>query len=301
MRTILTIFVLSLLQTTISTAQSRFVSADYAEYYDWFHNRSQVAQLYTDGTTLIVFGEQTILRHGPCQDSEALATLAIGQPVQNIAYDEYYLPEDEIDGYGDIWYHVSTKNKKGEPIIGYIWGAHIAKGWRQQNLLDDTAPELLLLGVSSKPRLEPKAIAAELRIVQDNRLVYQKQLPGLCIFEDCASSPLLRIIDNHPLPGQMMIEASTMTIGCFAGIEKAYLHWNGKTMEAVHQAEYTTEQEILSRPFVVRPAGSTKAELCSFSHEDENFTPVWTCKPIQVPANTETKPTAAVENTAQAR
>lgn len=301
MRTILIITTIFFATSANCPAQTRLVNADYADYYNWFHQQSQVEQLYSDHTTLYVFGEQTAVHQGPCRTSAVLTQLPIGHAVSNIAYDEYYIPEDEIDGYGDIWYHVKGKNDKGEAFVGYVWGADIAKGWRKANLSGNKQPEFIMLGISSKARKQPKDIKAEIRIVQNNLLLYQKTIPSLCVFEDCASSPLLRVMENQPFAGQIIIEASTMTIGCFAGIEKAYLYWNGKTLEHIHQAEYTTEKEYMSKTFVVHTNGKdTGTQLCEFSHEDKNYSPVWKCKAIQVAPQDKNKATAAVYGQARA-
>ena len=265
----------ALFSTQGLTAQERFVSSDFSDFYDWYHQQSQVAQLYEDQTELFTFTSDTYVYTGPCLTSEVAAQLPIGYGVKNIAYnDDYYLPEDEINGYGDIWYHVRGKDLTGQSFTGYIWGGQIAKGWRSADLNGDGKPEFIMLGISSQTRKAPGDINAELRIVQDGRLLHQKTVPGLCVFEDCASSPLLRVVETPQ--GFQIIEASTMTVGCWAGIEKSFFYWDGANLQRVYQAEYTTHKELANAAFVF--TGKAGAQLCRYSHEGDNYTPVWKCK-----------------------
>ena len=267
----------ALFSTQGLTAQERFVSSDFSDFYDWYHQQSQVAQLYEDQTELFTFTNNTVVYNGPCQNSKVVAQLPIAYGVKNIAYnDDYYLPEDEINGYGDIWYHVCGKDPKGHTFTGYIWGGQIAKGWRSVDLAGNGKFEFVMLGISSKTRKAPGDINAELRIVQDGQLIQQKTIPGLCIFEDCASSPLLRAVETPQ--GFTIIEASTMTVGCWAGIEKSFFYWDGANLQRVYQAEYTTNKEFANAPFVFN--GKSGAQLCRYSHEGANYTPVWKCEEI---------------------
>lgn len=259
-------------------AQERFVGQEYSEFYDWYHQQSQVEELYKDRATLYTFTEQASVRQGPCLSSSLVVQLPIGYRVQNIAHpNSYYLPEDEIDGYNDIWYHVCGKGPDGKAFNGYIWGAQIAKGWRQQDLTGDGEAEFVMLGISSQPRKKPRDINAEIRILQNGRILTQQQVPGLCVFESCAASPLLRILQTPQ--GFTIMETSTVTFGCWAGIEKAFFSWNGTKLQRVYHAEYTTGHEFYNEPFLVNtPSGS--AQLCRYSHEGKDHTPVWKCEQI---------------------
>ena len=261
------------------SAQERFISSDFSAFYDWYHRQSQVAQLYESQTELFTFNNNTKVFNGPCRNAEITAQLPIGYGVINIAYnDDYYLPEDEINGYGDIWYHVRGEDPEGCLFTGYIWGGDIAKGWRRADITGDGRPEFLMLGISSKTRREPTDINAEIRILQGGRLAYQRTVPGLCVFEDCASSPLLQTIETPQ--GFTIIEASTMTVGCWAGIERSFFYWDGANLQRVYHAEYTTEQEFANESFIFN-AGA-HAQLCRYSHEGKDFTPVWECEEIKV-------------------
>lgn len=259
------------------TGQERFVSSDFNDFYDWYHRQSQVAQLYEDQAQLFTFAGNTEVHAGPCRTSETITRLPAGYGVRNIAYDDYYLPEDEIDGYGDIWYHVSGKDPRGQAFTGYIWGGQIAKGWRSVDLGKDGQPEFIMLGISSKKRQAPAEINAEIRIARRGQVVYQVTVPGLCVFEDCASSPLLRAVETPQ--GFTIIEASTMTVGCWAGIEKSFFYWDGTNLKRVYHAEYTTNKEFANESFVFNNS-SAGTQLCRYSHEGENYSPVWECKEI---------------------
>ncbi|MCB0569686.1 MAG: hypothetical protein KDC66_07990 [Phaeodactylibacter sp.] len=273
-----TLLISALISVQSLNAQGRFVSPQFEDDYDWFQEQSQVDKLYSDNSTLYIFTEKAAVRQGPCQASAAITYLPAGFSVQNIAYaDGYYFPEDEVDGYGDIWYHVYGKDAVGQSFVGYIWGASIAKGWRFEDLDEDGKAEFLMLGVSSQARKGLRDIKAEIRILQNGKIQLQQQVPGLCVFEDCETSPLLRVI--HSPQGFTIVEASTMAVGCWAGIEKAFFYWDGYHLQRVYHAEYTTHHEFANESFVVNSTSGT--QLCQYSHEDESHVPVWKCKTIR--------------------
>ncbi|HKK78608.1 MAG TPA: hypothetical protein VJ933_03220 [Phaeodactylibacter sp.] len=269
----------ALLSSQFTPAQERFVSNEAEGFYEWFHQRSQVDQLYQDQTTLYTFTENTSVYTEPCQQSATVANLPLAHPVTNIAYqDDYYLPEGVINGYGDLWYHVKGQTPNGRSFTGYIFGTHIAKGWRKADLNSDRQAEFLMIGVSPEPRQNLRDIKAELRIVDKGQLMAQKIIPGLCLFEDCASSPLLRT--NTTAQGFTIIEASTMTVGCWAGIERAFYYYDGEELSRVYHAEYTTSTKYADEPFVV--SSGTSTQICEYSHEGENYLPVWSCQTIEI-------------------
>lgn len=263
---------------------SRFVSQKYQRFFEWFHQQSQVDQLYSHESTLYIFGNHAEVRDAPCLESNIVTELVMGQSVQNLAYGEGYLPEDIIDGYGDIWYHVQGQDQEGHTFRGYVWGADIARGWRRADLTGDGHEEFILLGIASLPRRQPSQINAELRILQDGRLFAQAAIPGLCVFEECATSPLLRVLNDPANPELRIVEASTLTIGCAVGIEKSFFVWNGHHLQRVFHAEYTTGKEFVSKEFSVpvknRQGAVTATKVCHFSHEDAQFNPVWKCEII---------------------
>jgi len=275
MRNIL--FLTAILASQAAPAQQQLVNKDLGPYYDWFHARSQAGELYTSQSTLYIFTDKATVRQGPCQTSKQTAALSQGDAVTNIAYnDDYYLPEDEINGYHDIWYHVTGKDASGNAFTGYIWGAEIAKGWRTIDISGDGRAEFLMLGISTKERKEPSDINAEIRILSDGKLIALKSVPGLCVFEECDASPLLRVYRTPQ--GFTVVETSTLTIGCWAGLEKAFHYWDGQHLHRVYHAEYLTATEFTNESFVVNYSSGTR--LCQYSHEGENYTPVWSCKKL---------------------
>lgn len=268
-----------------SQPANRFVSRDYQNFYNWFHQQSQVGQLYNNKTTLYIFGFEARVYAAPRRNAPLVTHLALGQSVTNLAYDERYVPKDRIDGYNDMWFHVSGTDPQGRPFSGYVWGADIARGWRQDDITGDGYPEFILLGISSRPRTAPSDINAELRVLQDGVLIEQRLVPGLCLFEECDTSPLLRILHDQAEPGLIIIETSTMTIGCEVGIEKAFFFWNGRKLERVFHAEFTTQHEFERRnfSFPIRDINTglvTAQRVCQYSREDEFYNPVWQCQTV---------------------
>ncbi|MEZ5043193.1 MAG: hypothetical protein R2828_25075 [Saprospiraceae bacterium] len=295
MKSLLLLSTLFLFSFSAST-QDRFVSADYNEYFEWFNERSQTPQQYEKGALLYVFGHDIKVFNGPCEQAEVVTQLAMGQQVRNlVSFDEAFnVTEEEINGYGDIWYQVGGKDKAGKTFSGYLWGGHLAKAWTLHDFTGDNRKELVMLGLSPSPKKSLKDIKAEIRILQDDHLLYQKIVPGLCVFEDCGSSVLLRILPDAPVKGAFMLEASTMTISCFAGIEKAFYSWDGGRLELVFHAEFTNQHQYANQAFKLsNDQGSV--QLCRFSHEDKNYEPVWACKVIELAPpkdNAENKPKA---------
>lgn len=280
MRVLLFSATLLCIQLPFSSAQEEFVAQDFSDYYEWFDRHSQTELLYLPNATLHIFTDHTQVHLGPCQDSDVIAELSIGQPITNIAYEDYYVPQDEINGYGDIWYHVKGLDRQGLPFQGYVWGAHIARAWQGAELTGDAAEEFVMLGIASVPRTQPTEINSEIRILHRDRLWYQKLVPGLCLFEECATETMLRVLED-PKRGFTFIETSTMTLGCWAGIEKAYFYWDGSKLDRVYQAEYTTDKEYANRSFTIHSEAGVPLQVCRFNGEDEKYNPVWKCEVVR--------------------
>lgn len=295
MRSILLATALLSYQTTPNIAQSYFATQDDGNYFEWFHEHAQVDLLYSDHSTLYIFTDKVNVRQKPTTEAAIVAQLTVGQEVTNIAYTENSIPKGLIGGYSDMWYHVKGKDAKGTVFEGYIWGTHLAKGWREADLTGDGKTEFVMLGISTQPRKNAKDIKAEIRILQQNKVVGQATVPGLCIFEACDSSPMLRVLKSQLTPGMIIIEASTMTIGCMTGIDKAFFYWNGSGLERVYQAEYSTQTELFKKQFVIAPAGSqqTTVQRCEYGGEDSDYNPIWNCKTVYVNPVSEAKPIAA--------
>lgn len=281
MRTLLAIFTLFSL-STVAWSQERFISTDYDAFYNWFNTHSKTAEQYKQGATLYVFGHDIKIYDGPCEQAKVVAEVEMGQTVKNlVGYDEaMQVPEDEINGYGDIWYQVGGKDAQGKRFSGYLWGGHIAKAWTWHDFTGDQRRELVMLGLSPAPKRNISDIKAEIRVLQNGRLLYQKMIPGLCVFEDCGSNVMLRIIPNAPVQGTFMVEASTMTISCFAGIEKAFYNWDGQRLNLAYHAEYTTKHQYANQPFRLEAADGS-VQVCRYSHEGKNYAPAWSCQVIR--------------------
>jgi hypothetical protein len=281
-----TLFCLSMALFLTGNAQQRFIAADYTRYFDWFHEHAQTELFYTHQASLFIFEYQTPLMQEPCNDSKVLDYLSIGQEVTNLTASSLKnaLQEDQIKGYDDLWYPVRTISSRGEPIQGYVWGAHLAKGWRHFDLEQDGQSEFIMLGVSSRPRTTPENIQAEIRILQGAQLLAQVQVPGLCVFEECASSVLLRIIPDQPQAGRQIIETSTLTIGCEVSIEKNYFYWDGVQLKRVMHGELAFQPFQEMDPFIseqkLKEDGQYEIIECTYLGEDPDFLPIWKCEKI---------------------
>lgn len=267
-------------------AQEKFIDPDYSQYFNWFHQRSQTELLYTPSAELYVFESETPFRQTPSQEGRVLSRLSPGQKVTKLAATETV--EDQINGYDDIWYHVSMQNAAGEKTEGYVWGAYIAKAWQITDLDDDAVPETILLGVSSQPRSDLQDINGEIKIMREDEMLVQQEVPGMCLFEECASSALLRVIKEPLFEEVMVIEASTMTVGCEVSIEKNYYSWNGSELQNIMHGEFAFRPFVEQIPFVAgqkkREDGNYQLKVCSFIGEDEEYNPVWECKTVVQPA-----------------
>ncbi len=276
----LAIILISLFHQIIS-AQSHFVSRDYKDYYEWYNQRSQTAQLYVGGSKLYIFSNEARVYSCPSLKATVKTSLPIGTAVTNIGYPNYNFPTDEIGGYGDIWHHIKGVTPSGQSFDGYIWGGDIAKSWAFNDLTGDQRKELILLGISSEKRSSLPDIKADIRIVSNGKLIAQTTVPGLCVFEDCDASNLVRVLEDQPYAGVQIVEVSTMTLGCYAGIEKAFYFWNGQQLEPVFHAEYTIDKTCDSQAFVYRPQQTNQTMLCRYDREDKNYNPVWKCQPLE--------------------
>ena len=284
----------------LANSQSHFVDPDYSAYYRWFHDRSQVDDLYAERSELYIFTQGAAVYQQPAREARKLLSLPAGLAVYNIAYAEGKIPEDQINGYGDMWFHVRG-NYKGEAFSGYIWGAHLAKSWKWADLDQNGHRELIMLGMSSRPRVQPQHIEAELRILRNGSLVNITPVPGLCIFEDCDASSMLRILRDNNKGGMTVIEASAMSVGCLAGIEKTFFYWNGGGLDLVYHGELTTGEVFTQKSFTHQYANADQqvsALLCTYSHENDRHNPVWDCKTVKARGHVKqpatAQPTAAV-------
>ncbi len=276
-----TLTCLSMALFLTGNAQQRFIAADYTRYYDWFHEHAQTELLYTPQASLYIFEYETPLMKEPCTDSEIVAHLSIGQKVKNLISPalESSLNEDKINGYDDLWYLVATINEEGAPVQGYVWGGFLAKGWAFFDFEKDEQPEMIMLGISSRPRENLENIQAEIRILRGTQLLAQVQVSGLCVFEECASSALLRVIPDQPQIGRQIIEASTLTVGCEVSIEKNYFYWDGLQLNRVMHGEFAFQPYQDIKTFMVekklKSDGTYEISEYWFVGEDQFFNPIW--------------------------
>ncbi len=262
----------------VCSSQNRLVGEKFEAYFDWFHQQSQVVNQFTDGATLVIFSPDAKVHTAPIRGSTVLGQLPIGHEVRNHLKETTEFPQDQVDGYGDLWFQVSSCDAHGRKLMGFVWGGDLAKAWKQVRLEGQKEKSLVMLGIPSEPRIEYSDIRAELRTLYQGRLINRKVIPGLCVFEECGSSTLLRTVDNCPRPGLFILEASTLTAGCMSAVEKAFFHWTGQDWQRFYYAEYTTAAEYANTPFEV--STSAGVELCRYSHENRQYNPVLSCKQI---------------------
>ncbi len=265
-----TLFCLSMALLLTGNAQEKFVAPDYTRYYNWFHQQAQTELLYTPSAQLVIFEYETPIHEAPCEEAAILSKLEIGQQVTNLLYPNP--EEDQIKGYDDLWYFVEALNNKGGKIKGYVWGGNIARGWRTADVAEAPGKETILLGISSRPRINPSEIKAEIRVLNGLQLLAQQQVDDLCVFEECASSVLLRVIEMPKHPNMTIIETATVTVGCEVGIYKQMFHWDGLQLQQVMSGEFAFQPHRSSRPFRL-----SKEKMCQYDGEDEYFNPVWKC------------------------
>jgi len=273
-------------------AQEYFVAQDAGDYYEWFQQHSNASALFSDQATLYAFASNTPLREEPCEESTTILTLAPGETVRNQVYGvEDFIPTAEIRGYNDQWFQVVVDRPDGSTIPGFIWGGHLAKAWHQTDLNQDQEEELVLMGLTEQKRSEPRDIRAELKVIRAGKTISTTQLPGMCVFGECDADAMLRTFTPDGQDNVTMLEASTMMIGCTAGIERAFLIWKGHSFECVFYGEMTTRQTYQETPFAVRltqKAGSAK--ICRFDGIGEDFNPVWRCADREITASTSATP-----------
>ncbi len=290
MRNLFVIAVMFFFAQSLLTAQARFVDQAYEDYFEWFHKNSQVSNLYSDGAELYTFSE-VMVREEACMESGTVTCLPAGFRIFNRVDETAEPHKDNINGYHDLWYNVSGTDVYGRYFSGYIWGAFIAKSWQLADVTGDDIVELTMVGIGNHQSKNIKDIQAEVRVVENHRIITKATVPGLCVFEECASSALVRILKDQPCAGALIVEVSTMTIGCAAGIEKVYFYQTpAGDLHRVYHAELTTNRQYRNKSFeVTTPNAGTV--LCRFSHEDEQHNPVWNVKKLKSDTNSITETT----------
>jgi hypothetical protein len=263
------------------TAQVRYTGTEFEAYYRWFHQYSQTADFYTEGATLYVFAEQAPLRQAASEHAPTLLKLDLAQSLTNHAIAEEDLTESTLNGYPEAWFLVTACSPAGEPVTGYVWGGHLAKAWRHLPADLPGTPDMVLLGLTQAERQRPEDIRASLRLLQQGTILQEVELPKICVFEACGSSTLLRMFlppaSETPAVAPVLFEVSILTSGCNTGIDKAFVAWDGQSLERIYQAEYVTGYTYHSRAM-----NWSETRICRYSDEDEAFNPVWSCRDIVV-------------------
>ncbi|MEL6972505.1 MAG: hypothetical protein AAFO02_20230 [Bacteroidota bacterium] len=274
------LFLLSL-PTLHTDAQVRYTGEEYRDYYQWFHEFSQTPDFYKDGTTLLTFIEDTPLYKTPSPKGQPEMRLPLGKVVTNIAIPVEEVEFTVVNGYSDQWFLVETCSPTRNVVQGYVWGGHLAKSWRFFQAPDQPQhSNLIALGLASDVRQRPEDIKASLKVINKGYKEAEVILDGFCLFEDCASSSLLRTFDYSDRAPMWIFEASAFTTGCLTGVDKALVSWNGEEMRLVYQAEYTTGHTYASHPFYLK--GEATTQICHYQSENEQYDPVWACRTIDL-------------------
>lgn len=278
-----------LLATLFSVSSSIFaqVTVEYRDnhldYYTWFHERSNTVDLYQPGKVIYTFVDHAPIRREACIESDIVAELPIAAPVTNLFDESAPIVWETVNGYNDIWHHVKGFDKNGHPFVGYIWGGHLAKAYQPAYITGDGLEEFVLLGVSSNQRKGLHDLNAALKVVSDHKIIAKAIIPDMCLFEECTSDALVRVITDQPFKGEIIIEASSMTISCAMGIEKNYFSWQGGALHHIYHSSRPENIVSTNKSFQYEQNGETI--LCRFSHEKADFTPVWSCKRIKKGVN----------------
>lgn len=278
MKNYLASLTLFLCASTLLLAQVRYTGEEYRDYYEWFHQYSQTPDFYLDGTQLISFMENTPVKQLPQTNSRTLGTLALGQTVTNFSIPVDKAVYSEHHGYREQWFKVEACSADGNVYTGYVWGGFLAKSWQYFDLEEKGTKSLIALGLSTNPRQAPEDIRAMLKIIQNGKLIQALELDGICLFEDCGASSLLRIFDFNTSDQTIVFESSIFTAGCLTGIDKALVAWDGQQLTLIHRGEYTTGQTYANNPLYLRQA--TQTQVCYYQNENKAYDPVWNCRTL---------------------
>ena len=202
----------------------------------------------------------------------------LGQAVTNVAIPVEKAVYSEHHGYREQWFLVEACSATGNVFTGYVWGGFLAKSWQYFDLEGNGTKELIALGLSTNPRQAPEDIRASLKVIENGKLLQTLELEGICLFEDCDASSLLRIFDFNTSDHTMVFESSVFTLGCLAGIDKVLVAWDGQQLSLIHRGEYTTGQTYASNPLYLRQA--TQTQICYYKDENPSFDPVWNCRTL---------------------
>ena len=158
--------------------QVRYTGEEFREYYDWFHQYSQTEDPFIDGTTLYTFVDDAKVYRTASARSSIVASLPIAHPISNILIPVENAQRATINGYTDQWLQVEGCDGEGNNFTGFVWGGHIAKGWRAYDLNRDGSQDLVMFGLNQQQRNAPEDLRAEIRLVANGQLIAQTTLTG---------------------------------------------------------------------------------------------------------------------------
>lgn len=252
---------------------------DQLDYYSWFHEYSNTADLYRSGKLIYTFVEDAPIHREACVESAILTALPVGFPMTNLFDETAEVIWESVNGYNDIWYRVKGFDQNRERFVGYIWGGYIAKAFQPAFITGDGGEEFILLGISGKKRKDSHDFMACLKVVSENTIIAEATVPNMCLSEECSSDALVRVLTDQPFKGEIMIEASSMTVSCITGVEKNYFSWRNGELEHVYNSSLPHHKVVKNRSFSYQSESETI--LCRYSRETADFTPVWSCKRIK--------------------
>ncbi|PTM15170.1 MAG: hypothetical protein DA408_00695 [Bacteroidetes bacterium] len=260
-------------------AQVRYTGEELRDYYYWFHQYSQTALFYEDGARLVSFTEKTPVRQYPNVQAAVAGYLGLGEVVTNQLIPVARAVVSTEKGYQDQWFKVTAcQATTGQTYTGYVWGGHLAKSWLYYDLDQDGTTELVALGLHLEQRRAPEDIQADLKVIHQGQLQASLAIAGLCLFDDCGSSNLLRVYEISTQPRQVIFETSTLTAGCLVGVDKAFVSWDTNQLRLIYQAEYSTGHQYANNAFYRHQDNATL--ICYYQNENNAFEPVWACKPL---------------------
>jgi hypothetical protein len=280
MRTVLLLLVAAGATLSATSAQVRYDERTFQQYYDWFQSVSPASALRQHGAGLYVFSPATPLRAAPCLTGTILTRLPIGSHVTNIVDQPYDSYPDEINGYADRWFRVRARTADYGWIEGYIWGSHIARAWTWVELEPAARPVFAMLGLGSQPIEQLAQMQGEIRLVDQQTLLYRQPIEKMCLFRQCYSQALLRVLPDQPRSGQVLLEATSVISNCEgSSIDKAIFAWTDNGLLGIHHAEYISGHTYSQRPLPIDTETDQPLE-CSYQGEDQYFNPVWSCRPL---------------------
>jgi hypothetical protein len=273
-----TLFILSVSCQSIS-AQVRYTATASRNYSEWFKQYSQTPDFKLAGAELLAFVKDAPVRTAPLLKAKIKGQLEPGQRVKNLTTSTMDITYATQNGYRDQWLLVEACDNASNSYTGYVWGGHLAKSWCYFDLEGDGEQELIALGLSDRQRQAPEDIRASLKIIRHAQVSEAIELEGICLFEDCGASSLLRVFDFGTTQRTTLFEATIFSKGCLSGIDKALVAWDGQQLQLIHRAEYTTGHTYASNPLYLRQP--TQTQICYYKSENSQYDPVWNCRTLE--------------------